>query len=1069
MSMQLAVGVVGGIVGSFFGMPQLGFVIGSLIGGALAPKTHNFGPRLDDQKVTVSTYGAGIPTIYGTMRVNGNVVWSTIKLEEPFTQSTGKGGGSSNTSYRYFVHMAVALCYGPISGIRKVWKDGKLIYDASTGVSLNSALASATNFTNLFNTATIYLGDEAQLPDPVMESFDGVGNVPAYRGMAYVMFTALECPGGRVPQFSFEVTVNAGQAPVAIYGSPFDTTGNNRVSYSQAPTSSDPVTIFAENGVNTGGTAYQKTVDIYQLTAGSLIKTGTLTPGDTAYNYTGLYGSADIDGLCYRRFTASTYVDTGTNVVLMPDGTQQVFTVSAEAFGQSTSRWSKQGNRFVISGDHSRSSDVVQLFDWNTGAALGTDSSCWATGLWIGTGYVWVLANISGTLTMQARHRDTLAILASAALPSGISGATWSSCQASGSQLSAMTVLGSVVSLWTIAVSGSTLTFTLSNTGSVGTAPIVVAGQAIGAGPGLVNCISNIGTGSTRLCSVMFNQLAPNPPSVASIITDQCTKAGLTSGQIDVSTLVDTVWGYTITNPASVRDNLRPLMTAFAIDATEENGTVKFFKRSAISSMATVPFTDLAAVEGSGTPGDPMPLTHAQQADLFRSVAISYLNPAFDYQTGTETARRTLTTSVNDQTLDLPIATDANTVQSVAQMALYDNWNDRNQRSAAVSRKYAYLSPGDGVTIEYPQGTFQMWRLVKVTDTGKLLQWEVVPADSSIYTQLSIAGGTAASAANSGQQVAALPPRTNMQIVDGPILQDADNNAGPYVALSGVAAGFPGAELFTGNDVTSLLSRGTVQNEAIVGFAETALAAPPVGNTVDETNLVTVNVGRFTLNSCTRDSMLSNGTNIAAIGDDGRWEFFQFYNAASLGGGRYILSGLNRGRRGTEWAAGMHQTGEKFVMLGLAGTLRPATSVGEIGLTKTYEAITAGRESSSATIQTYANTGEGLKPFSPVNARWSVDASNNITITWDRRTRLSENWLLGLVPLGETSEAYSVDFYTSSAFTTVAGTLTSTTDSLTISAAQQTAFGLTPGATPFVNIYQVSSSIGRGHALQSAF
>src|SRR5690606_7657774 len=52
-----------------------------------------------------------------------------------------------------------------------------------------------------------YPGDEEQLPDPKIEAVEGTGRVPAYRGIAYVVFEDLDLGrfGNRVPQFSFEV------------------------------------------------------------------------------------------------------------------------------------------------------------------------------------------------------------------------------------------------------------------------------------------------------------------------------------------------------------------------------------------------------------------------------------------------------------------------------------------------------------------------------------------------------------------------------------------------------------------------------------------------------------------------------------------------------------------------------------------------------------------------------------------------------------------------------------------------------------------------------------------------
>ncbi len=94
----------------------------------------------------------------------------------------------TTTAYLYTASFVVALCEGPITGIGRIWADGKPL-------DLNGV------------TWRIYKGDEAQTPDPSIEARMGSGNTPAYRGTAYVMFEelSLEQFGNRIPQLSFEV------------------------------------------------------------------------------------------------------------------------------------------------------------------------------------------------------------------------------------------------------------------------------------------------------------------------------------------------------------------------------------------------------------------------------------------------------------------------------------------------------------------------------------------------------------------------------------------------------------------------------------------------------------------------------------------------------------------------------------------------------------------------------------------------------------------------------------------------------------------------------------------------
>ena len=86
--------------------------------------------------------------------------------------------------------------------VDRVWADSKLL-DLSQG------------------TYRVYNGSETQLPDVLMESYQGVGATPAYRGMAYVVIEnfPLASYGNRIPNFTFEVTrrvsqKDAGDVPV---------------------------------------------------------------------------------------------------------------------------------------------------------------------------------------------------------------------------------------------------------------------------------------------------------------------------------------------------------------------------------------------------------------------------------------------------------------------------------------------------------------------------------------------------------------------------------------------------------------------------------------------------------------------------------------------------------------------------------------------------------------------------------------------------------------------------------------------------------------------------------------
>ena len=133
---QLGLGLIGALIGAPFGLSAVGFSIGSALGGFLfAPEgPHTEGPRIGDTQVSSSSLGKTIAEHYGTTRASGNMIWSGGFRETTETETQGGkggGGGSTVTTYNYFCSFFMAFGRGPGVSVRKVWADGKLIYDTT--------------------------------------------------------------------------------------------------------------------------------------------------------------------------------------------------------------------------------------------------------------------------------------------------------------------------------------------------------------------------------------------------------------------------------------------------------------------------------------------------------------------------------------------------------------------------------------------------------------------------------------------------------------------------------------------------------------------------------------------------------------------------------------------------------------------------------------------------------------------------------------------------------------------------------------------------------------------------
>lgn len=180
-------GLSGAVIGRAVGA-TLGRVIDQRLLGAGSEAVET--GRIERFRLTGASEGAAVPQVYGRMRVAGHVIWAT-QFEENTSTSGGSGKGAPKprvTSYSYTVSFAVALCEGEISTVGRIWADGVEVDPDSVNLR-------------------VYRGTEDQMPDPKIEAVEGMGNAPAYRGIAYIVVEDLDISrfGNRIPQMTFEV------------------------------------------------------------------------------------------------------------------------------------------------------------------------------------------------------------------------------------------------------------------------------------------------------------------------------------------------------------------------------------------------------------------------------------------------------------------------------------------------------------------------------------------------------------------------------------------------------------------------------------------------------------------------------------------------------------------------------------------------------------------------------------------------------------------------------------------------------------------------------------------------
>ena len=1038
----------------------------SAISNALAPKQKFEGPRLDDLRVQTSTYGKFRPIPFGAIAYAGNVFWlENNKLKETkHKESTGKGGPKTETTtYTYSATLAVGLGEGPIDGISKIWADNVLIYDKTDSATVESVAESES----LYESVTVYLGTETQEVNARMEAEDA--ETPAYRGEAYIVIEdfQLEKFGNRIPNFTFLV-VESGTDSYLLPDVVED--GSNLVNKYSGYVDQELMFFMTPANHSFTGDAEDNpksiSMDLYKINGEKIgLETKTFYAGYDGSDINffinapvkridGFFGSQRFknpqrDALVFYQKRYGVYRNYG-RALQFPDGSEiNDITVTADSILSATDYHcynsiasDDRAYVYAIIGDTSQNPSRSMLRFRLIGDAVATqadvryDDTYDILHVHEDNGYVYILVDAVNS-TLRKMDADLNVIQ------------SWTLTNAYNTGFA---VDGDrFVSGWNndeyrvLQLNDDGTTTTLGS----GSGPNINDGPKPGA---VAKSIVMFGDGF-----ISSGLLTSAGTILSDVVTTLSEKAGLNASDIDVTALTDTVLGYVVTSLGSMKSAIEPLQIAYQFDALESEYKLKFVKRGG-SSVVTLSEEDLAAHEFGQERGDELPVVRGKESELPRETKLTYISLSRDYESDIQSASRLITESEQVNEINLPVVLSDAKAAQVAEIAQTVSWIERNTYPEfSLPYKYSYLEPSDVITVNL-RGVTHKIRITQ-TDLGNpgILKCSGVAEKTSHYT--STASGVAGQAST---QTLGVAGPTKLIILDLPMLRYADNDSGPYFAMSGYYSKWPGAALLKSTDSGETYAQAqSLLNGATVGYVT---ATPTTGGStvVDDANTLNVKLyNDATLSSVTKLAML-NGANAAAVGADGRWAIIKFQTATLESDGSYTLSSILWGYHGTEHNISTIASGDDFVLLTESTIGRMIANNNEIGVTRHYKAVTFGKNQFSAQSIEFANTAESLIPLSPVHILGSRDGSNNLTVTWVRRTRFDGEWRDVInPPVNEESEAYEIDFTVGGTTVTKTG-VTSETYSYT-AAAQTTDFG-SPQSSIITNIYQISATVGRGHA-----
>ena len=545
---------------------------------------------------------------------------------------------------------------------------------------------------------------------------------------------------------------------------------------------------------------------------------------------------------------------------------------------------------------------------------------------------------------------------------------------------------------------------------------------------------------------------------LAALVKQFCLESGLPEAKIDVSRLKGRVEGYVLNNATSARGALEQLMAAYFFDAVERDGQLVFVPRGDVSAL-TIASSELLPLDerDDARSGDVLAITRRQELELPRKLEVLYINRLQDYQQGSQYSARQNVDAKDSSSISLPIVMSDQQAKTVADVMLYTRWLERVRYRFDLPPRYAMLEPTDIITLTDGAVTHTI-RLTSVERyrAGRL-RCTGVAEDAAAYDFY-----LPPAERDSEVAVPLEQSETYYKLLDLPPLPNDSDGGVLRFAACGLDQDWQGCALYRSDDGgANYTQMGDTESSAILGNALTALGSGKT-HVQDDVNTLEVSLlGENVSLSSAEKLALLNGANVMLVGE----EIIQFAHAEEHAEGRYTLSGLLRGRLGTEHKVGSHVAGEQVVMLDTAiNSYSMSDSL--IGLSRAYKAVTIGDTLGDTAAGSFTYSGLSYKPFAPVHLSGERDGANNLTINWIRRTRLGGQWRDGAdVPLSEESEAYEVDILDGE---TVVRTISATSQTASYTAAQQTTdFGSTQSSVSII-VYQISAKIGRGIGAQGA-
>lgn len=383
------------------------------------------------------------------------------------------------------------------------------------------------------------------------------------------------------------------------------------------------------------------------------------------------------------------------------------------------------------------------------------------------------------------------------------------------------------------------------------------------------------------------------------------------------------------------------------------------------------------------------PVMHRKRQGGVRamSAAVSYADPERDYLEGEQQVFQP--GSGEPLRMAVPMAMMADSALGLARAILEEGESAVEGISLRLAGRHLAIAVGDRIGFS---GQAERWLVV-----GRTFENFELLLECTAWVEAEAAAAGDPGRANPqpvGDSTAFQVSALELPADIGPL-----SSQGIVVAVS-ARGDWPGADLFV-DDGGQIWPAGHQRGPLIAGTLDTPLDAGPT-SLWDEINKmeVTLDDGEAWLESRTAMAIFGGANLLYCAG-----ELLQFRDAEPLGPGRFRLSGLLRGRSGSQPAAQGHAAGTAVWLIDPVQMRAHAMNADLVG--RSVEVSAIGQNGTLVAGHVFA--GLGHAPLSPCHVRAEQQPDGSVRMAWLLRDRSLFNWAsddAGLPPMWVNVEAW---------------------------------------------------------------